>query len=78
MPPKSQNLPAQDTHKSQFFSTIGQAELSPLVNNILIAALVGVITFSIVSSLIVATHQNNLNQNNNLETKKTPLKTKFI
>ncbi|MGB3513430.1 MAG: hypothetical protein WBA93_30300 [Microcoleaceae cyanobacterium] len=65
------NSPTQDTGKSRVFSTIAKAELSPFLKNLSIAALLGVIALTVISSLVVAASRNYLDENNNLETKQT-------
>ena len=56
MPFNSDNLPEQDS------GIPNTSELSPLINNLSIAALVGIIAFVGVSSLIIAANQNNVNR----------------
>lgn len=65
------NSTTQDSGRSRVFFTIGKVELSPLLKNISIAALLGIIALTIISSLVVAASRNDLDENNNLETKQT-------
>lgn len=78
MPSSYQNPLAQDTGNSKIFSSLAKPELSPLLKNISIAALVGVIALTVISSLIVASSSNYLDQNNNLKTEKTSHTPKLI
>ncbi|NEQ72040.1 MAG: hypothetical protein F6K23_02485 [Okeania sp. SIO2C9] len=55
MPSNSDRLPEQDS------GVPNTSELSPLIKNLSIATLVGIIAFVGVSSLIIAASQNNVN-----------------
>ena len=56
MPFNSDRLPEKDS------GVPNTSELSPLIKNLSIAALVGIIAFVGVSSLIIAANQNNVNR----------------
>ncbi len=56
------NFPEQDSGDAIPYYTEVKADLSILLDNISIAALVGVIAFTGVSSLIIAASQNSVNE----------------
>lgn len=67
----SHNSAIKDIMDGKVFSGVTKADLSSLLKkNISIAALIAVITFTLVSSFIVASNMNSNDQNNNLQPEK--------
>ncbi len=62
MQSNSDNFPEQDSGDAIPYYTRTKADLSLLLHNISIAALVGVIAFTGVSSLIIAASKNSVNE----------------
>ncbi|MGD1698587.1 hypothetical protein [Dapis sp. BLCC M229] len=62
MQSNSDNFPEKDSGDTIPYYTTAKADLSLLLHNISIAALVGIIAFTAVSSLIIAASKNSLNE----------------